>query len=503
MNHSKFKRTYYNTKEYFFQANLLQHKGILLMFITTKTYLKITFLNLLLILFSTSCTTNKIYMTTGIKIGNLSQTSATIWTRISKSPHANQQGIPFKAQDYQVPKPYTLEQMQYSAVGANGKVRVSYWKQNNPQQKTIGKWLNIDPKKDFTKQINITNLIPNTHYIIQIDAKPIRSKQITATIHGKFTTLPTSQSPTNATFTVITGQRFSTKDNENGQKIYPQMLKLNPQFLIHTGDIEYYDKPAPYAKNQTIARYKWNRLYSLPYLKNFHRNIPAYFIKDDHDILKNDCWRGQTYGDLTWQQGLNIFAEQFPTHTPAYQTIRIGKDLQIWLVEGREYRSPNNTPDDPNKTIWGEKQKKWFFRTVKQSDATFRILISPTPIVGPDRKTKNDNHANKGFTYEGEQIRSFIGKQKNMYIICGDRHWQYISVDPKSKAREYSCGPTTDIHAGGFKQKYRSAMHKYLKIKGGFLAVQVQQKNNKPTITLTHYSTNGQIYHQDTFTANP
>ena len=40
-----------------------------------------------------------------------------------------------------------------------------------------------------------------------------------------------------------------------------------------------------------------------------------------------------------------------------YRTFRWGKDLQIWLVEGRDFRSPNNMPDGPDKTIWGAEQK--------------------------------------------------------------------------------------------------------------------------------------------------
>ena len=56
----------------------------------------------------------------------------------------------------------------------------------------------------------------------------------------------------------------------------------------------------------------------------------------------------------------------------------------------------------------------WFKRDGPASDATFRILISPTPVVGPDRGGKNDNHANKGFTHEGDEIRAFIA--------CAEEH---------------------------------------------------------------------------------
>jgi alkaline phosphatase D len=280
------------------------------------------------------------------------------------------------------------------------------------------------------------------------------------------------------------------------------MENLGPSFFVHTGDIEYYDKPLPYALNVEFARFKWNRIYSMPFQRSFHNNVASYFMKDDHETLKNDCWPGQAYGDLTWEDGLEIFREQVPMGEKTYRTVRWGKDLQIWLVEGRDYRSNNKIPDGPNKTIWGTEQKKWFFETVEKSDATYRILISPTPIVGPDRVNKNDNHSNKGFTFEGNELRSFIGKQENMFVICGDRHWQYISVDEKTGVKEYSCGPTTDIHAGGFSEKLRSVMHSYLNIKGGFLSVIVERKNGKPKLTFRHYGTDGSIYNEDVIGVN-
>ena len=174
-------------------------------------------------------------------------------------------------------------------------------------------------------------------------------------------------------------------------------------------------------------------------------------MKDDHDTTSNDSWPGVDFIDLTWEQGKNLFREQFPVRKDNYRSVRWGKDLQIWMVEGRDYRSPNNQPDGPEKTIWGKKQKEWFFRTFEESDATFRVLISPTPVVGPDRSSKNDNHANKGFTQEGNEIRDFLASHKNTFVVCGDRHWQYVSVDRKTGLKEFSCGSASDEHAGGWR----------------------------------------------------
>jgi alkaline phosphatase D len=277
------------------------------------------------------------------------------------------------------------------------------------------------------------------------------------------------------------------------------MNSMGLDFFVHTGDNVYYDQPKPYATSVPLARFKWNRMSALPFQRSFLNDTSSYFIKDDHDTLKNDSWPGQNFRDLTWSQGLALFREQVPMGEKTYRTFRWGKHLQIWLVEGRDFRSPNTAPDGPDKTIWGAAQKNWFFETVQNSDATYRILISPTPIVGPDRDDKSDNHANPSFRTEGKEIRSFIGSQKNMFVICGDRHWQYVSQDPETGVIEFCSGPTTEKLATGFEQSDRSPMHKFLNVRGGFLSVEVSQDEEDPEIIFTHHAVDGSIYNQESF----
>ncbi|MCU0913875.1 MAG: alkaline phosphatase D family protein, partial [Planctomycetes bacterium] len=322
-----------------------------------------------------------------------------------------------------------------------------------------------------------------TEYEVEAQGRARSASAPSCRVSGGFRTPPEPATAAKVRFVAVTCQEYPRRDDpQNGHKIYALMSKMEPDFFVHTGDIEYYDKP---------------------YLqREFHRHVSSYFMKDDHDTLKDDCWPGQTYGKLTWEQGLAIFREQVPMDAETYRTFRWGRDLQIWLVEGRDFRTPNTQPDGAGKTIWGTRQKQWFFDTVGKSEATFKILLSPTPLVGPDRQNKNDSYANKGFAYEGSQIRQFIGDQKNMYVICGDRHWQYASVDPATGVREFSTGPSSDIHAGGFTEAQRSSMHRYLRIKGGFLAVTVERAADRPTITFQHYGTDGQVYHEEKLPAD-
>ncbi|MGJ8737509.1 alkaline phosphatase D family protein, partial [Zobellia laminariae] len=149
------------------------------------------------------------------------------------------------------------------------------------------------------------------------------------------------------------------------------------------------------------------------------------------------------------------------------------------------------SPDGKEKTIWGKEQIAWFKETVEASDATFKILVSPTPIVGPDRsKGKYDNHSNTSFATEGKWLRQYLADQ-NVLVINGDRHWQYVSVDPVTGLREFSQGPVSDFHAQGWNQEDLRPEHKFLRVKGGFLAVNVYRENNEAVIEFTHYDVDG------------
>ena len=171
--------------------------------------------------------------------------------------------------------------------------------------------------------------------------------------------------------------------------------------------------------------------------------------------------------------------------------------MQIWLTDGRDFRSPNTIPDGPEKSIWGAEQKAWFKRTIAESDATWKILISPTPLVGPDRNSKQDNHSNPGFEHEGNEIRQWLYEhvRERFFVICGDRHWQYHSVHPQTEVHEFGVGPASDEHAGGTPGENRS-YHRFHRVAGGFLYVQVRRQDFQPTIQFQLRAVNGQVVYE-------
>ena len=456
------------------------------------------------------------YFGNGMKIGEVDQNSAIIWTRLTANAEFNMQGhmwIEFEVPEEEkswsgtkkemgsrMPEGATLDDMAFSLSGKAGEVRLIYWPDKDTSKVVQKDWIPVDAEKDHTLQIHVKDLTPNTKYEVVLASRDLEGN-LGASVTGKFKTAPAADDAEEVTFTVVTCHDFNRRDDlVNGHLIYPSMARMvKPDFMVHAGDIEYYDKPNPWARSVELARHKWNRIFALPFQVDFHRQFPSYFIKDDHETLRNDAWPGQRYGDLSWDQGLEIFREQVPMGDKTYRTIRWGKDLQIWMVEGRDFRSANDMPDGPDKTIWGEEQKAWLFNSMKASDAAFRVLISPTPIVGPDRGGKKDNHANKVFQWEGDQVREFLSTMDNAFVLCGDRHWQYATQHPETGVREYSAGAGTDMHAGGFKYEYRSDYHKFLRIEGGFLSVNVKRENDIPQITFTHHDVDGNPVNVEVF----
>lgn len=462
-----------------------------------------------------------VYQADGVKIGEVLTTEATVWTRLTRHADLNRQGVPFSkvnkhraihegVADGQVPPGVKLEEMQDAVPGAAGEVRVTW----SPEQAGAGgsevastAWTPVDPLHDFTHQFHLTGLVPGTWYRLLVESRG-PDAVAGASVEGRFKTMPAPDTVAPVRFIVTTcHDDWRRDDPENGFKVYPTMRDWAPDFFIQTGDFVYLDKALPYAVTPALARFKWNRTSAWPFVRDFYRGVSAYFMKDDHDVLKNDSYPGETYGALTFDQGRAIELEQLPMPAqPPYRTLRWGRDVQLWLLEGREFRSPGDTPDHPGKTLLGAEQKRWLFDSMRASTAAFRLVISGDAIVGPDvdykSGDKGDSLGNESFHTEGDEVRRFLGSLENALVISGDRHWQYHSIDPVTGLNEFGCGPMCFGMAEGFVGKVkRSPLHRFLRVDGGFLSVVCARDAGRPTLTVEYHDVQGKVLYQSVFHA--
>lgn len=357
-------------------------------------------------------------------------------------------------------------------------------------------WIEASPYSDFIVKRLIDGLEPATRYHYRLHYG--RNKEhVRRSSAATFRTLAGREIAAPFSFAVVTGMNYSFfhytgssrmgpyqgPDKHLGYPALASILKLRPDFFVGTGDNVYYDHPGHRGRAQTRheMRKKHHEQYSQPRFLDLFGAVATYWMKDDHDHRFDDsdsvnAVRIRAPKQLDYYPrtnihagesgsgfepshalGLEVFREQLPVVDPAasdavtYRTHRVSRDLQIWLVEGRDYRSPLDQPDGPRKTIWGAQQKAWLLRTLKASDATFKLLLSATPMVGPDSSSKRDNHTNlNGYRHEGDEFFRWIAANgvspREFFIACGDRHWQYHSIRPDGY-EEFSSGALVDANA--------------------------------------------------------
>ncbi|MDQ8183517.1 alkaline phosphatase D family protein [Pelagicoccus sp. SDUM812005] len=420
------------------------------------------------------------YFGNGIKVGEVTQDSVVFWVRLTEVEKGNPQ------------------QAVAPAPGVVGWYELSYRERGKNTD-----WMNterrpVSAERDFTDQLRLEGLRAGAQYEFEARAYQEGStKRPSEALKGHFRTAKPLESIEGVKGVVVTCQGLGTVDDPvMGHKAYADILQHDADFFVHTGDIVYYDKDYdgvhPLSKNRAQARERWNRMFSMHWNRDFHSQISSYFLKDDHDVLKDDCYPGQTYGDLTFEEGLEIFREQTTQSPLPYRTVRWSKDVQIWLLEGRDYRTPNRAPDGPEKSMLGQEQKAWLKRTISESDATFKLVISPSPIVGPDKPGKKDNLSNDVYRTEGDEIRRFLSGVEDLYVICGDRHWQYASKDAETGLVEIGCGPINNEHAKLGGNPGRQKEHLYFGGgEGGYLVFEVKRADGRPFISFRWYSISG------------
>jgi alkaline phosphatase D len=459
------------------------------------------YLSLLLLLAVQPCSA-EIYQAQGELAGEVTHTSALLQSRITAIPG------PELDADGDVP----------------GKQAVAYfeWSESADfSQATRSKWTEARAAHDFIIRTQASALKPGTQYHYRLIFGETRESVKTGPTRT-FRTLSDSGKVSFCMGSCMNYHAFTQgkangggpitateEDKRLGYPSFAAMAALKPDFFIGTGDIVYYDHPPKTAaKTLPELRRKWHEQFRFPRMIEFFAHTPAYWSKDDHDFRFNDADLGSIQKLPTPATGIEVFREQMPVFetgdrvTPMYRTHRVHQHLQLWFTEGRDYRSPNKQPDGAQKSIWGSEQRAWLQSTLKASDARWKVIITPTPMVGPDRNSKTDNHTNlAGFKHEADSFFQWLRDNdlKNVLTFCGDRHWQYHSIHPLG-VEEFSVGALNDENAirgekpGGPKTTDPEGLIKqpylYSEPTGGFLHVTISDDGQ---LVLNHHDDHGKV----------
>lgn len=325
-------------------------------------------------------------------------------------------------------------------------------------------WVQATEAGDYIARARLSGLSANTSYRYRFVFGPTTAHTRAGNART-FTTLapPDEDAPVRlAAFNCLDHPLFlqsAQGQGPDGKLGYPGLVairELEPQLVVLAGDVVYYDEVSPAATTQPAMRELWHVLRRQPRMIDLLGSVASFWMKDDHDYRFDDSDPFME-GDPSAQLGRSVWYEQAALGPPEdaeplpYRTRRLGSLAQIWLLEGREFRDANAAPDDENKSLWGVKQRDWLEASLLASDAPFRIVITPTPLLGPDDLSKSDNHVDVGgFQTEGRAFLEWAEgeglPQAGLLLVTGDRHWQYHSIHPTG-VEELSMGTLVDANA--------------------------------------------------------
>jgi len=357
----------------------------------------------------------------------------------------------------------------------------------------------VNSSTDFTGHVKLTNLNPNTTYYYKVWFNDINNSSIKSDNKtGKFKTSPNKNTPLKEISFIIGGDLGGSKLCRQiglGYPIFSIMKSTNSDFFIFSGDQIYADsdcpsnpigsninKDYPYWHNMegnfpSIAQKNkphnytidWNNETTLhqiyldhwlynrddPNQQNLLNSTSMYSQGDDHEVIDNygKLWKSYSITDdknLTdktgypnlVKTGMDLFFKFSPIernqteHDKIYRMFNWGKDIDLFLLDDHSYRSLNNLPDLPqnNKTLYGKEQLNWLKSHLLTSNATWKVISNPVPITLPDcfgpNQTRNNWATNSTtnnltFTTERNSFLKFLDDNniKNIGFITTDVHF--------------------------------------------------------------------------------
>jgi phosphodiesterase/alkaline phosphatase D-like protein len=261
--------------------------------------------------------------------------------------------------------------------------------------------------------------------------------------------------------------------------VFASMEAEGNDFNIGLGDTIYSDSEVPGKLNPVAltVEQKWAK-YALNLgeepLADLRGAAGFYSHWDDHEFI-NDFSpfesvfsSGTIDGQELYERGVKAFTDYAPvdwsSHDGLYRTVRWGKNLELFFLEERAFRSAKASKDgvcdnpltgapdlaptapqsirdvfalldpslgepvsqacleaisDPDRTLLGEKQLKTFLRDVRHSQARFKVVVNEVPIqqfyaLPYDRW--------EGYEAERQRVLSALQDVSNVVFLTTDVH---------------------------------------------------------------------------------
>ena len=420
----------------------------------------------------------------------------------------------------------------------------------------------VDNKTNYSGHYNLKNLTSDTKYYYKIWFSDLaNSSLISKPIIGEFVTAPSKVTNKSISFAVggdLGGQGFCKRTNI-GYSIFEVINQLRPNFFVANGDMIYADDicpkqgPAgikgwinipgnfPSITNKSVDWQNKSQVYDIyskhweynrgdSHAQKLYRSIPVYSQTDDHEVADDYSGTAKYYikehsNRTGFQnieyQGLQAFFDYAPIKQLNVEPFRIyrnfswGSNLDLFLIDAHQYRSSGLISDDikNNKTLLGQNQLSWLKNSIKQSQATWKVILTDVPITVPHcTPNKNgcdnwatDGKSNETFTLERNNFLRYLDDLniKNVLFITTDTHYpsniivsdDFNSDEDKFTFYELISGPLS-ASTGAPLELDPTINATYLYKDNGFFNFgyyQVEKMNNQSNFISQIYTSDGLI----------
>jgi len=348
--------------------------------------------------------------------------------------------------------------------------------------------LHVDAAHDFTGVVRFDDLQPHTRYAYRAWCGD-QDAPGTSAAAGRLQTAPAAIDPQAVRFiwSGDLGGQNVCRDRVEGYEIFDAMSAMHPDFFIALGDMIYADNrcepvasygyeqiPGPPAPATALpafwAIWRYNRADRR--FQHFLASTSYYAVWDDHEIMDDS---GPRRDELPQAPGVHLMPlarEAFVDYQPMLRTVdpprlyrsaRWGRHLEVFFLDTRSYRDRNDALDRPQapKTMLGAAQRAWLLDALRDSDATWKVIVSSVPLSIPTGTTEGgrDGWANfdgdTGFEHEAlsllramqqARLRHLLWITTDVHFATGFRYRPFAD-DPAFLFYEFTTGP---LNAGLF-----------------------------------------------------
>jgi alkaline phosphatase D len=295
-----------------------------------------------------------------------------------------------------------------------------------------------------------------------------------AKARGEFTTLHDAKSHAPVTFAWSgdLGGQGRCRRGASGYPIFDVMRNQQPDFFLFLGDTIYSDVVCPSPPNEpgadfratTLAEYRARHRdqRGAEALRRLLGSVPVYVIWDDHEVRDN--FSGPFESQMP--AGRQALREYWPISVASedahrlYRSVRAGADLDVFILDTRQYRSRNADQDGPAKTMLGERQLQWLLSGLAESTAAWKVIVTSVPLSIPKGGSASvpgyDGWAGgaDGTGFERERqviVDAILGRRvKNVVFLAGDVHYVQANVydpdgDEVADFHEFIAGPLSAV----------------------------------------------------------